>query len=129
VIKKEIISNGKSSINSNVALGKVERLFDLHKMQLLSAWDSLTDSEKSQMLKMFDKMYEKMQSMSFSDHMKHMSKMMMNDKHHDSKYEKSGCSCEEGEHSIACESGEEGCTCSEDGICNCREGSTCATYH
>ena len=107
----------------------MERLFDLHKMQLLSAWDSLTDSEKSQMLMMFDKMYEKMQSMSFSDHMKHMSKMMMNDKHHDSKYEKSGCSCEEGEHSMTCESGEERCTCSEDRICNCREGCTCATCH
>ena len=107
-------------------------------MQLLSAWDSLTDSEKSQMLKMFDKMYEKMQSMSFSDHMKHMSKMMVDDKHHDSMSEKSGCSCGEGEHgcscgegehSMACESAEEGCTCSKDGICNCGEGCTCTTCH
>ncbi|MDH3856060.1 MAG: hypothetical protein OES27_08065 [Nitrosopumilus sp.] len=155
-IKKEITPTEKSSINSNVAMSKMERLFDLHKMQLLSAWDSLTDSEKSQMLKMFDKMYEKMQSMSFSDHMKHMSKMMMDDKQHNSMYEKSGCSCGEGEHgcscgegehgcscgegehgcscgegehSMACESGEEGCTCSEDGICNCGEGCTCTTCH
>jgi len=128
-IKKEIASTGKSSIDSNVAMSKMERLFDLHRIQLLSAWDSLTDSEKSQMLKMFDKIYEKMQSMSFSDHMNHMSKMMMDDKHHDSMYEKSGCSCGEGEHSMACESGEEECTCSEDGICNYGEGCTCATCH
>jgi muramidase (phage lysozyme) len=45
-------------------MSKMKRLFDLHKMQLLSAWNSLIDSEKSQMLKMFDKMYEKMHSMS-----------------------------------------------------------------
>ena len=70
--------------------------------------------------------------------MKQMSKMMMDDKHHDSTYEKSGCSCGEGEHgcscgegehSVACESGEEGCTCYEDRICNCRESCTCATCH
>ena len=127
--KKEITPTGKPSISSNVAMGKMERLFDLHKIQLLSAWDSLDDSEKSQILKMFDKMYEKMRSMSFSDHMNHMSKTMMDDKHHDSMYEKSGCSCGEGEHSMACESGKEGCTCSEDGICNCGEGCTCATCH
>ena len=145
--KKEIAPTEKSSINSNVAMSKMERLFDLHKMQLLSAWDSLDDSEKSQMLKMFDKMYEKMQSMSFSDHMNHMSKMIMNDKHHDSMHEKSGCSCGEDEHgcscgedehgcscgedehSMTCESGEEGCTCSKDGICNCGEGCTCAACH
>ena len=80
--KKEITPSGKSSINSNIAMSKMERLFELHRMQLLSAWDSISDSEKSHMLKMFDNMYEKMQSMSFSDHMKHMSKMMMDDKHH-----------------------------------------------
>jgi archaellin len=78
-IKKEIAPIGQSSINSNVAMDKMERLFDLHRMQLLSAWDSLTDSEKFWMLKMFDEMYEKMQSMIFSDHMKHMSKMMIGD--------------------------------------------------
>jgi hypothetical protein len=101
-IKKEIFPTEKSSINSNVAMSKMERLFDLHRMQLLSIWDSLTDSEKSLMLKMFDDMYEKMQSMNFSDHMNHMSKMMMEDKHHDSMYEKNGCSCGEGEHGCSC---------------------------
>ena len=143
-IKKDVAPTGKSSISSNIAMSKMERLFELHRVQLLSAWDSMTDSEKSHMLKMFDKMYEKMQSMTFEEHMKHMSKMMMDDKHHDYKHDKSGCSCGEGEHgcscgegehgcscgegesSMACEAGDEGCSCSEDGICNCGAGCNCA---
>ena len=142
--KKEITPTGKSSISSSIAMSKMERLFELHRVQLLSAWDSMSDSEKSHMLKMFDKMYEKMQSMSFTDHMQHMSKMM--DGKHDMKsmHDKSGCSCGDGEHgcscgdgehgcscgdgehAMACEAGEEGCSCSEDGICNCGTGCTCA---
>ena len=123
-IKKDIAPTGKSSISSNIAMSKMERLFELHRVQLLSAWDSMTDLEKSHMLKMFDKMYEKMQSMTFEEHMKHMSKMM-DGKHsmkegHDMKdrHDKSGCSCGEGEHGMACD-------CSEDGTCSCGEGCTC----
>jgi len=135
--KKEIAPTGKSSISSSIAMSKMERLFELHRVQLLSAWDSMTDSEKSHMLKMFDKMYDKMQSMSFSDHMKHMKKMMMDGKHHDYQHGcdcgegcscgegEHGCSCGEGEHTMACEAGE-GCSCSEDGICNCGAGCNCA---
>ena len=41
--KKEIAPTGISSIYSNVAMSKMERLFNLHRMQLLSAWDSLAD--------------------------------------------------------------------------------------
>ena len=143
-VKKEIVPTEESSINSNTAVNKMERLFDLHRMQLLSAWDSLDDSEKSHMLKMLDKMYEKMQSMTFEEHMKHMSSMM-DGKHdmkegHDikNKHDEGSCSCGEGEHgcscgedeqSMACESGDEGCTCSKDGVCNCGEGCTCTTCH
>ena len=146
--KKEITPTGKSSISSNIAMSKMERLFELHRVQLLSAWDSMSDSEKSHMLKMFDKMYEKMQSMNFGDHMKHMKKMM-GDKYHqgcncgpdgcdcpgcscgDGEHGCScgdgehGCSCGDGEHPMACEAGEE-CSCSEDGICNCGAGCNCA---
>jgi hypothetical protein len=109
--KKDVAPTGKSSISSNIAMSKMERLFELHRVQLLSSWDSMTDSEKSHMLKMFDKMYEKMQSMTFEEHMKHMSKMMMDDKHHDYKHDKSGCSCGEGEHGCSCGEGEHGCSC------------------
>ena len=152
-VKKEMTPTEKSSINSNTAVSKMERLFDLHRMQLLSAWDSLDDSEKSHMLKIFDKMYEKMQSMTFEEHMKHMSSMMdgkrdmeeghdMKNKHDESSCScgegehgcscgegEHGCSCGEGEQSMACESGDEGCTCSKDGVCNCGEGCTCTTCH
>jgi hypothetical protein len=99
--KKEITPTGKSSISSNIAMSKMERLFELHRVQLLSAWDSMSDSEKSHMLKMFDKMYEKMQSMNFGDHMKHMKKMM-GDKYHQ------GCNC-----------GPDGCDCPG---CSCGDG-------
>jgi hypothetical protein len=155
--KKEIAPTGKSSISSSIAMSKMERLFELHRVQLLSAWDSMSDSEKSHMMKMFDRMYEKMQSMDFKDHMKHMKKMM-GDKHHQGcncgpdgcdcpgcscgegehgcscgegehgcscGEGEHGCSCGEGEHSMACEAGE-GCSCSEDGICNCGAGCNCA---
>ena len=132
--KKKIVPSGKSSINSNIAMSKMERLFELHRVQLLSAWDSMSDSEKSHMLKMFDKMYEKMQSMSFSDHMKHMSKMMDGKHSMKDRHDKSGCSCGEGEHGCSCGEGEhsmacgagEDCSCSEDGICNCGAECTCA---
>lgn len=146
--KKEIAPTTTPSINYNTAMSKMERLFDLHRMQLLSAWDSMSHSEKSHMMKMFDKMYEKMQSMTFEEHMKHMSSMMdgkhdlkdkhgmkedhsMKDKHGDSGCScgegEHGCSCGEGEPSMACESDKEVCTCSEDGVCNCGEGCTCAS--
>ena len=154
--KKTFVPSGQSSISSEIAMSKMERLFELHKMQLLSAWDSLENSEKSHMLKMFDNMYEKMQSMGFKDHMKHMSKMMdgkhqMNDMHDksgcscgDSEHgcscgsgehgcscgdSEHGCSCGSGESPMPCESGEKGCNCSEDGVCNCGEGCTCASCH
>ena len=96
------------------------------------------------MLKIFDKMYEKMQSMTFEEHMKHMSSMMdgkrdmeeghdMKNKHDESSCScgegEHGCSCGEGEQSMVCESGDEGCTCSKDGACNCGEGCTCTTCH
>ena len=142
--KKIIVPTGKDSVSSDIAMSKMERLFELHRMQLLSAWDSLEDSEKSHMLKMFDKMYEQMQSMNFNDHMKHMSKMM-DGKHMMNDMSKSGCcgssehgcSCGDGEHGCSCGDGEsamtcessEGCTCSKDGICNCGEGCTCASCH
>jgi archaellin len=121
--KKEIAPTGKSSISSSIALSKMERLFEIHRVQLLSAWDSMSDSEKSHMLKMFDKMYEKMQSMSFSDHMKHMSKMM--DGKHDMKsmHDKSGCSCGDGEHGCSCGDGEHGCSCGDgEHGCSCGDG-------
>jgi hypothetical protein len=147
--KKEITPTVKSSIDSNTAMSKMERLFDLHRMQLLSAWDSLNDSEKSHMLKMFDKMYEKMQSMTFEEHMKHMSSMM--DGKHDmkegqdmkNKHDGSSCSCGEGEHgcscgeshdmknkhdenSCSCGDGEQSMACeSKDKGCTCSEGGAC----
>ena len=95
----------------------MQRLFDLHRMQLLLAWDSLNDSEKSHMLKIFDKIYEKMQLMTFEKHMKHMSSMI-DGKHdmkegHDmkNKHHKSGCSCGEGEHGCSCGEGEQSMAC------------------
>jgi hypothetical protein len=112
--KKDVAPTGKSSISSNIAMSKMERLFELHRVQLLSAWDSMTDSEKSHMLNMFDQMYEKMQSMNFNDHMKHMSKMM-DGKSHENRH---GCDCGNGEHGMSCD-------CSEDGTCSCGEGCAC----
>ena len=150
--RKALPALSDSSITSQMAMAKMERLFELHRMQLVSAWDSMTDSEKSHMMKMFDRMYEKMQSMDFKDHMKHMKKMMGEKYHHgcdcgpdgcdcpgcncgDAMH---GCSCGDGEHGcscgdmkhgMACEAGSEGCTCSEDGVCNCGEGCNCASCH
>ncbi|ABX12801.1 hypothetical protein [Nitrosopumilus maritimus] len=100
-----------SSISSQMAMAKMERLFELHRTQLVSAWDSLNDSEKSHMMKMFDKMYEKMQSMSFVDHMQHMSHMM-NDKQHDMK-DKHGMSgsCKDSSHGKDGAHGEHSCSC------------------
>ncbi len=144
--RKSLPALSDSSVTSQMAMAKMERLFELHRIQLMSAWDSMTDSEKSHMMKMFDRMYEKMQSMNFKDHMKHMSKMM-DDKHHDSmkgEHGMKGCSCGDGEHGCSCGDGEHGCSCgdksmtcnteescncSEDGVCNCGEGCTCASCH
>ena len=109
--RKALPALSDSSITSQMAMAKMERLFELHRMQLVSAWDSMTDSEKSHMMKMFDRMYEKMQSMDFKDHMKHMKKMM-GDKHHQ------GCDCGDMKHGM-------GCDCSEDGTCSCGEGCSC----
>jgi hypothetical protein len=126
--KKEITPTGKSSISSNIAMSKMERLFELHRVQLLSAWDSMSDSEKSHMLKMFDKMYEKMQSMNFGDHMKHMKKMM-GDKYHQGcncgpdGCDCPGCSCGDGEHGCSCGDGEHGCSCGDgEHGCSCGDG-------
>ena len=157
--RKSLPALSDSSITSQMAMAKMERLFELHRMQLVSAWDSMTDSEKSHMMKMFDRMYEKMQSMSFKDHMKHMSKMMSDQYHHGcscgpdgcdcpgcSCDETGSCSCGDGMHGCSCghgeagcscghdgehmcEAGENGCTCSEDGVCNCGEGCTCESCH
>ena len=127
--KKEFTLTGQASVSSDIAMSKMDRLFELHRMQLLSAWDSLNDSEKSHMMNMFDKMYEKMESMDFRDHMKHMSKMM-DGKHHDYKDNKHGCSCGEGEHGCSCGEGEHGCSCGEgEHGCSCGEGCTCASCH
>ena len=141
--RKSLPALSDSSITSQMAMAKMERLFDLHRMQLVSAWDSMTDSDKSHMMKMFDRMYEKMQSMSFTDHMKHMSKMM-DGKHHGMKGEHGmkgcsctpdgcdcpGCSCDEtgscscgdGMHGCSCGHGEAGCSCGPDGEHMCEAG-------
>ena len=107
--RKSLPALSDSSVSSHMAMAKMERLFDLHRMQLVSAWDSMTDSEKSHIMKMFDRMYEMMQSMSFKEHMKHMSKMMGDQYHH-------GCSC--GPDGCDCP----GCTCDETGSCSCGDG-------
>ena len=125
--RKALPALSDSSITSQMAMAKMERLFELHRMQLVSAWDSMTDSEKSHMMKMFDRMYEKMQSMDFKDHMKHMKKMMGEKYHHgcdcgpdgcdcpgcncgDAMH---GCSCGDGEHGCSCGDGEHGCSCGD----------------
>ena len=125
--RKSLPALSDSSITSQMAMAKMERLFELHRMQLVSAWDSMTDSEKSHMMKMFDRMYEKMQSMDFKDHMKHMKKMMGEKYHHgcdcgpdgcdcpgcncgDAMH---GCSCGDGEHGCSCGDGEHGCSCGD----------------
>ena len=138
--RKSLPASSDSSITSQMAMVKMERLFELHRIQLVSAWDSLSDSEKSNLVMMFDRMYEKMQSMDFKDHMKHMKKMM-SDKNHQGcvcgsdgcdcpgcscGHDETGCSCG---HGMTCESGSDGCTCSEDGICNCDDGCTCTSCH
>ena len=120
--RKSLSTMSDSNITSHMAMAKMERLFELHRMQLLSGWDLMTDSEKSHMMKMFDKMYEKMQSMSFADHMKHMSQMM-DGKHHDSMKGEHGMkdkhgmggSCGDGEHSCSCGDGEHGSSCGDKG--------------
>ena len=138
--RKSLPASSDSSITSQMVMVKMERLFELHRIQLVSAWDSLSDSEKSNLVMMFDRMYEKMQSMDFKDHMKHMKKMM-SDKNHQGcvcgsdgcdcpgcscGHDETGCSCG---HGMTCESGSDGCTCSEDGICNCDDGCTCTSCH
>ena len=87
--RKSLPALSDSSVTSQMAMAKMERLFELHRTQLMSAWDSMTDSEKSHMMKMFDRMYEKMQSMDFKDHMKHMKKMM-DGTHHEKMKDKHG---------------------------------------
>ena len=127
--KKDTILTGQSSISSQIVMSKMERLMELHRTQLSQALESMNDSEKSHMMKMMDKMYEKMKAMNFKDHMKHMSKMMdgnhsmkdghgMKDGHmmkdkHDMKdrHDKSSCSCED-----------ESMSCGEEGHCSCGEG-------
>ena len=147
--RKSLPASSDSSITSQMVMVKMERLFELHRIQLVSAWDSLSDSEKSNLVMMFDRMYEKMQSMDFKDHMKHMKKMM-SDKNHQGcvcgsdgcdcpgcscGHDETGCSCGHDEtgcscgHGMTCESGSDGCTCSEDGICNCDDGCTCTSCH
>ena len=112
--RKPLPALSDSSLSSHMAMAKMERLFELHRMQLVSAWDSMTDSEKSHMMKMFDRMYEKMQSMDFKDHMKHMKKMM-GDKHHQGcdcgpdGCDCPGCNCADGMHGCSCGDGEHGC--------------------
>ncbi|RMW40206.1 MAG: hypothetical protein EA446_00465 [Nitrosopumilus sp.] len=135
--RKALPALSDSSITSQMAMAKMERLFELHRMQLVSAWDSMTDSEKSHMMKMFDRMYEKMQSMDFKDHMKHMKKMMGEKYHHgcdcgpdgcdcpgcncgDAMH---GCSCGDGEHGCSCGDGEHGCSCGDgEHGCSCGDG-------
>jgi hypothetical protein len=48
--RKSLPELSDSSVSSHMAMAKMDRLFDLHRMQLVSAWDSMTDSEKSQKL-------------------------------------------------------------------------------
>ncbi len=143
--RKDIIPTGESTISSQIIMSKMQRLMDLHRSQLLTALESMDDSEKSHLMKMMDKMYEKMKSMDFRDHMKKMSKMMGDG--HGMKYghDKSDCSCGDGESKCSCGDGEskcscgdgesmacevdEKCNCGEDGVCNCGEGCTCASCH
>lgn len=109
-----------SPITSQMAMDKMERLFELHRIQLVSVWDSLADSEKSNLMTMFDRIYEKMQSMSITDHMKHMSKMM-DGKHHDSmkgEHDMKGCPCGDMKHGMSCD-------CAEDGTCSCGAECSC----
>ena len=140
-VKKSTIPTVESTISSQIVMSKMQRLMELHRSQLATALESMDDSEKSHLMKMMDKMYEKMKSMNFKDHMKHMSKMM--DGGHDMKsghgikggHDKS-MSCGDGEHSCSCGDGESmscgadgECNCGEDGVCNCGEGCNCASCH
>ena len=138
--RKPLPELSDSSLTSHMAMAKMERLFDLHRMQLSSEWNSMTDSEKSHMMKMFDRMYEMMQSMSFKDHIKHMQKMMGDQYHHGCNCgpdgcdcpgcacdENGSCSCGDGMHGCSCGDGMHGCSCG-DGMhgCSCGDGSmTC----
>ena len=109
-VKKEYVRTD-TPVSLQSMLNTMDRLFELHRDQATDAWNTLNHSEKAHMMKMFDMMYEKMQSMDFRDHMKHMSKMM-DDKHHDYKDKgEHGCSCGEGEHGCSCGEGEHGCSC------------------
>ncbi len=125
--RKSLPALSDSSVSSHMAMAKMEMLFDLHRMQLVSAWDSMTDSEKSHMMKMFDRMYEMIQSMSLKDHMKHMSKMMGDQYHHGCSCGPDGCNCGDGMHGCFCGDMKHGmgCDCSEDGTCSCGEGCSC----
>jgi len=116
---KELEPVEESSISLETATSKMERLFELHRTQLQTTWDSLSNIEKSDLVQMLDKMYDMMQSMDFREHMKQMSMM---DGKHDYKDDKHGCTCDE---AGVCTCGEmgmhEGCTCGPDG-CSCGEG-------
>ena len=134
--RKSLPELSDSSMSSHMAMAKMERLFDLHRMQLVSAWDSMTDSEKSHTMKMFDRMYEMMQSMDFKEHMNHMKKMMGDKTHHESSCGSDGHGCcgSDGHgccgsdgHGMACGDMKHGmaCDCSEDATCSCGEGCSC----
>ena len=126
--RKSLPELSDSSMSSHMAMAKMDRLFDLHRMQLVSAWDSMTDSEKSHTMKMFDRMYEMMQSMDFKEHMNHMKKMMGDKTHHESSCGSDGHGCcgSDG-HGMACGDMKHGmaCDCSEDATCSCGEGCSC----
>jgi hypothetical protein len=126
--KKEITSTDQTSASLQTMKIKMERLFELHRTQLLSSWGSLSDSEKSDLMKMVDNMYQMMQSMTFAEHMKHMS--MMNDRH-DYKNGKYGCNCGDGQHGCNCGDGQQGCSCGDGQQgCSCgdgQQGCTCGT--
>ena len=128
--KKHYTTSTERTTDLQSMLGKMDRLFALHRAQATEAWDTLSHSEKSHMMKMIDKMYEKMQSMDFRSHMKHMSSMMDNG-HHDMKEGKHGMDgkhgMKEGKHTykghdgMSCGKGDHGDKEDHDGM-SCGKG-------
>ena len=117
-VKKDLPQITQESVSLQTMKIKMERLFELHRNQLVASWDTLSDSEKSQMMNMVDRMYEMMQSMDFREHMEHMSKMDGKYVYKDGKYgmkDRQGAYCTCGPDGCNCP----GCACDEAGVCTC----------